>query len=127
MSFGEAVNSGFENFANFSDRASRAAYWWWFLFGVLVSIATNIIDAVVIDAQVLTPLAGLVLLIPNLSVGVRRLHDTGRSGWWILIGLIPIIGWIVLLIFLIEQGDAGDNEYGPPPPDRGPVAAAPAA
>ena len=127
MSFGEAVNSGFENFANFSGRASRAAYWWWFLFGVLVSIATNILDAAVIGAPVLSPLAGLALFIPNLSVGVRRLHDTGRSGWWILIGLIPIIGWIVLLIFLIEQGDAGDNEYGPPPPDRGPVAAAPAA
>ena len=61
---------------------------------------------------------------PNLSKSIRRLHDTGRTGWWILIGLIPLIGWIVLLIFYLEKGDPGDNEYGPPPADAAPAVAA---
>ena len=123
MTFSEAVRQGFQNFATFDGRSSRAAYWWWFLFGVIVSIVANIIDYGILDASVVSPLTGLVLLLPNLAYGVRRLHDTGRSGWWILIGLIPIIGWIVLLIFLLTQGDPGDNEYGPPPADATPAVA----
>jgi uncharacterized membrane protein YhaH (DUF805 family) len=105
---------------NFNGRASRAAYWWWFLFQVIaVGIVAGIIDGILGTWGVVTGLAGLALLLPTLSVSVRRLHDTGRTGWWILIGLIPLIGFIVLLIFYLQEGDAGDNEYGPPPPDRG--------
>jgi uncharacterized membrane protein YhaH (DUF805 family) len=115
MSFGEAVRSGFENYVNFEGRASRAAYWWWFLFAILVAIGANIIDAI-IGAPIFSLLTGLALLLPGLAVAVRRLHDTGRTGWWILIGLIPFIGFIVLLIFFLEQGNPGPNEYGPPPP-----------
>lgn len=115
MSFTEAVRSGFENYATFEGRASRPAYWWWFLFGVLVSIVTNIIDRGVLDTTVLSTLAGLALLLPGLAVGVRRLHDTNHSGWWILIGLIPVIGWIVLIVFLVTRGDPAENRFGPPP------------
>lgn len=116
MSFTEAVKSGFDNYVNFSGRASRPAYWWWFLFAILASIAANILDAI-LGAPIFTLVVGLGLLLPGLSVAIRRLHDTGRSGWWILIGLIPLIGFIVLIVFYVQEGDAGDNEYGPPPAD----------
>jgi uncharacterized membrane protein YhaH (DUF805 family) len=119
LTFSEAVKSGFDNYANFTGRASRAAFWWWFLFGVLVGIAANILDAIFGSYPVFSGIAGLALLLPDLAIGVRRLHDTGRTGWWLLIALIPLIGFIVLLIFYLEQGDEGENEYGPPPPDRG--------
>ena len=116
MTFSDAIRSGFDNYVNFEGRASRAEFWWWVLFAILVSIAANIIDAI-IGAPIFSLLAGLGLLLPNLAMSVRRLHDTNRSGWWILIGLIPLIGFIVLLIFSLEQGTPGPNEHGPPPSD----------
>jgi uncharacterized membrane protein YhaH (DUF805 family) len=114
MTFGEAIRSGFDNYVNFSGRASRSEFWWWVLFAILASIVANIIDAI-IGAPIFSLLVSLGLLLPGLAVSVRRLHDTNRSGWWILIGLIPIIGFIVLLIFYLEQGNPGPNEHGPPP------------
>jgi uncharacterized membrane protein YhaH (DUF805 family) len=123
VTFGEAVKSGFDNYANFNGRASRPAFWWWFLFGILVGVGANILDAIFGSYPVFTGIAGLALLLPDLAVGVRRLHDTGRTGWWLLIGLIPLIGFIVLLIFYLQEGDQGENEYGAPPADK---AAAPA-
>lgn len=126
MSFTEAVKAGFDNYANFNGRASRPEYWWWFLFAILVSIAANIIDAI-LGTGVLSILAGLALFLPGLAVGVRRLHDTNRSGWWLLIGLIPLIGLIVLIVFFVQDSDQGENQYGPspvagsavPPPPQG--------
>jgi uncharacterized membrane protein YhaH (DUF805 family) len=122
MSFSEAIRDGFDHYVNFEGRASRAAFWWWVLFAILVSIAANIIDAI-IGAPIFSLLAALGLFLPGLSVAIRRLHDTNRSGWWYLIGLIPLIGFIVLLIFFLEQGTPGPNDYGPPP-EGAPVAAA---
>jgi uncharacterized membrane protein YhaH (DUF805 family) len=121
MTFSEAVKDGFDHYTKFDGRAGRPAFWWWFLFGVLVAIGANIIDAIIGTWGVVNGLAALALLLPNLSVAIRRLHDTDHSGWWVLIGLIPIIGFIVLLIFYLREGDAGENKYGPPP-----VAGAPA-
>ena len=118
MTFSEAVKSGFDHYATFSGRASRPAYWWWVLFVIVVSIVASMIDAAIGTWGVFTGLAGLALLLPNISVSIRRLHDTNRTGWWILIGLIPLIGFIVLLIFYLEQGDDGENQYGPPPADK---------
>jgi uncharacterized membrane protein YhaH (DUF805 family) len=114
MTFGEAVRSGFDHYAKFDGRASRPAFWWWVLFVFLVGIAANIIDFA-IGAPVFTALVGLALLLPNLSVSIRRLHDTNRTGWWILIYLIPLIGLIVLLVFYIQQGDREENRFGTPP------------
>lgn len=126
MSFGEAIRSGFDNYANFSGRASRSAYWWWALFNFLVSLAAQILDRALglgpvgadttygLRAGVITGLLGLALLLPSLAVGVRRLHDTDRSGWWILIVIIPIIGWLVLIFFFVTPGTPGPNRYGPP-------------
>jgi len=121
MTFTEAVKDGFDHYTTFSGRASRPAYWWWFLFAILVAIAANIVDAIIGSFGVISGLAGLALLLPGLSVAIRRLHDTDHSGWWVLISLIPIIGFIVLLIWYLRDSDPGENQYGPPP-----VAAVPA-
>jgi uncharacterized membrane protein YhaH (DUF805 family) len=115
LTFSDAIRSGFEHYTDFDGRASRAAYWWWFLFALLASVAAGILDAALDTAPLLRVLVGLALFLPGLSVAIRRLHDTDRSGWWVLIGLIPIIGWIVLLIWYLQQGDATENRFGPPP------------
>jgi uncharacterized membrane protein YhaH (DUF805 family) len=124
MSFGQAVRTVFSKYATFSGRARRSEYWWWYLFVTLVFVAAGILDAATGlnygDASYgggwLSSIAGLALLLPNLAVGVRRLHDTGRTGWWLLIGLIPFIGVIVLLYFFILDSE-NDNQYGPYPKD----------
>jgi uncharacterized membrane protein YhaH (DUF805 family) len=134
MGFTEAIRSGFDNYATFSGRASRPAYWWWVLFGVLVSLVTRVLDGLVgssivrttqygteVSVGIITSLVGLALLLPSIAVLVRRLHDTDRSGWWYWIILVPILGWLVLLYFLISAGTPGDNRYGPPP-SAGPIA-----
>jgi uncharacterized membrane protein YhaH (DUF805 family) len=124
VTFGEAVRSGFDHYAKFDGRASRPAFWWWFLFGILVGIGASIIDAIIGSFGVVSGLAALALLLPNLSVAIRRLHDTDHTGWWVLIGLIPIIGFIVLLIFYLRQSDPGENQYGPPPVEGVPAPSA---
>ena len=121
MTFAEAVRSGFDHYVKFDGRASRPAFWWWFLFGILVGIGATIIDAIIGSFGVVSGLAALALLLPNLSVAIRRLHDTDHTGWWVLIGLIPIIGFIVLLIFYLRQSDPGENQYGPPPAEGVPA------
>jgi uncharacterized membrane protein YhaH (DUF805 family) len=121
VTFAEAVRSGFDHYVKFDGRASRPAFWWWFLFGVLVGIGASIIDAIIGSFGVVSGLAALALLLPNLSVAIRRLHDTDHTGWWVLIGLIPIIGFIVLLIFYLRQSDPGENQYGPPPAEGVPA------
>jgi uncharacterized membrane protein YhaH (DUF805 family) len=115
MTFTEAIKSGFDHYVKFDGRASRPAFWWWFLFGILVGVGASIIDAALGTHGVLGALAGLALLLPGLSVSIRRLHDIDHTGWWVLIGVIPIIGFIVLLVFYLREGDAGQNKYGPPP------------
>ena len=109
-----------KKYAVFSGRARRREYWMFVLFNVIIAVVLTIIEGIA-DAgsegsrSTLTTLYGLAVLIPSLAVSVRRLHDTGRSGWWLLIGLIPIIGTIVLLIFMVQDGRPTDNQYGPNP------------
>jgi uncharacterized membrane protein YhaH (DUF805 family) len=124
MTFSEAVKSGFDHYVDFSGRASRPAYWWWFLFALLVSVAAAIID-VAIGTYAIRILVDLALLLPGLAVSVRRFHDIDKSGWWILIFLIPIVGFVLWLVWFTREGDAGDNQYGPPPVNGG--ASAPSA
>lgn len=81
----------------------------------MITLILYIVDGALHIANVLTFLYSLGVLLPSLAVGVRRLHDTGRSGWWLLIGLIPIIGTIILLVFLCLDSQDGDNKYGPYP------------
>jgi uncharacterized membrane protein YhaH (DUF805 family) len=115
MSFTEAIKSGFDNYVNFDGRSARPAYWWWFLFALLAGIGANILDRAILDTTAISALVGLALFLPGLAVAVRRLHDTDHSGWWVLIGLIPLIGFIVLIVFLVRQSDAAENKYGAAP------------
>jgi uncharacterized membrane protein YhaH (DUF805 family) len=86
-----------------------------FLFNLLIAIGIAIIEAVIGTGGILGIVFSLAMLVPGIAVTVRRLHDTGRSGWWILISLIPFLGWIVLLVFMVLDSHPGDNEYGPNP------------
>jgi uncharacterized membrane protein YhaH (DUF805 family) len=112
MSFGEAVSSGFSNYASFESRAMRSEYWFWFLFAVIASFVALIADALVGSAPLLYLLTVLALFLPGLAVGVRRLHDIDKSGWNLLWGLIPIFGSLYLLYLNVQPGTTGENRYG---------------
>ena len=112
MNFGQAISSGFSNYVKFSGRALRSEYWYWVLFTVLGAIVAGIID-VVLSISVISGLFGLATILPSLAVQVRRLHDLDRTGWWIFLGVIPLIGWIILIIWYCSRGTAGPNRFGP--------------
>jgi uncharacterized membrane protein YhaH (DUF805 family) len=110
-----------KKYAEFKGRARRSEYWYFVLFNVIISIVLAIVDRVIgthsaeTGFGVLGGLYALAVLIPGIAVGVRRLHDTNRSGWWLLIGLIPCIGLIVLIVFTVQDSQPGDNQYGANP------------
>jgi uncharacterized membrane protein YhaH (DUF805 family) len=95
----------------FEGRATRTEYWMFFLFNIIVSIVLNVIGSI-IHLHVLGFIYALAVLLPSVGVGIRRLHDTDRSGWWLLIGLVPLVG-LVLIYFLVLDSTPGDNQYGP--------------
>ena len=116
MSFTQAIASGFANYARFARRATRSEYWFWVLFTFLVSMLALVLDHVVAPkSELFSELWNLATLLPSLAVGVRRLHDTNRSGWWLLLLLVPLIGWIALTILLCLEGSPGYNRFGPNP------------
>lgn len=108
----------------FEGRARRKEYWFFVLFNVLISMGLAIIDRLTgtVDPETglgaLSGLYALGVMLPGMAVSVRRLHDTGRCGWWLLITLIPVLGAIIFLYFLVLDGDAESNEYGPSPKDN---------
>lgn len=108
-------------YAEFSGRARRKEYWFFTLFNLLAMLLLSFIDGMIglysIEAGVglLSGIYALGILIPSLAVTVRRLHDTSRSGWWLLIALIPLIGAVVLLVFTVLDSQSGSNQYGPDP------------
>src|SRR5829696_10017381 len=110
-----------KKYAVFDGRARRKEYWMFFLINVVISVVLILIDLLIgiFSPQggvgLLQGLYSLAVLIPSIAVTVRRLHDTDRSGWWILIALIPFIGGIVLLIFMVLDSQPGVNQYGPNP------------
>jgi len=112
MGFWQAVASGFSSYVTFSGRACRSEYWYWVLFVVLVDIAAGILDAA-LWTYAITSLADLALFLPGLALAIRRLHDLDRSGWWILLALIPIIGFVILIIWFCTKGTEGPNRFGP--------------
>jgi len=117
-------------YAQFEGRASRSEFWYFALFYFLVDIVVSAIDAFVLNPMMgLTPeqaaqggilqmILALGLLIPSIALGIRRLHDIGKSGWWYLLVFIPIIGWLVLLYFYILDSQPGTNQYGENPKGR---------
>jgi uncharacterized membrane protein YhaH (DUF805 family) len=109
-----------KKYATFSGRARRQEYWMFFLFNFIISIALSFVDGMIGFATetgfgLLSGLYGLLVFIPSLAVLVRRLHDTDRSGWWFFIVLIPIVGGLVLFIFLVLEGTRGENRFGADP------------
>jgi uncharacterized membrane protein YhaH (DUF805 family) len=120
MNFSEAIQSGFSNYFNFSSRAQRSAFWYWILFTVVGAQIASVVDWATFGMELgkISPISGifnLLTCIPCVSVGVRRLHDIGRSGWWLLLVFLVLIGWIVLVYWWCQQGEAGTNRYGPNP------------
>ena len=110
-----------KKYAVFNGRARRSEYWYFVLFNVIISIVLTVVDGITgslngaTGVGFLSGLYSLAVLIPSIAVSVRRLHDTDRSGWWILIGLIPLIGVIVLIVFAFQEGKSGANQYGEDP------------
>ena len=115
-----------QKYAVFSGRAQRSEYWYFFLFYFLLAVAAAILDGLVESFNQRTGLGffsgilALGLLLPSLAVGVRRLHDIDRSGWWLLIAVIPLVGAIVLLVFTVKDSQPGPNRFGPNPKDAFP-------
>ena len=117
MNFAQAISSGFRHYVTITGRASRSEYWYWVLFSVIGGIITAILDHAVFSESDLSPLNAifnLICFLPSLTVGIRRLHDIGRTGWWVLIAL-TVIGIIVLIVWACQKSDAGPNQYGPEP------------
>jgi uncharacterized membrane protein YhaH (DUF805 family) len=114
VDFQGAIRQQIANVLTFNGRASRSAYWWYALALLIVDVVLQIISGVA-GSSALAVLVSLILIVvglSGLSVGIRRLHDTDKSGWWILIGLIPIIGTIILIVFLCTPGTPGPNRFG---------------
>ena len=97
MTFTESIRTCFRKYADFNGRAARSEFWWWMLFNVLAAFVLSMFS------ERLAQLLSLVLLLPNIAVSARRLHDIDRSGWWQLIGFVPLIGWIVLLFWYVQD------------------------
>ena len=113
MGFVEAIKSGFSNYVTFSGRAIRSEYWYWVLFIALAEAVTSIIDNGILGHQITASLFGLAAFLPGLAVSIRRLHDLDRTGWWIFIAFIPLIGAILLIVWYCSRGTVGPNRYGP--------------
>ncbi len=117
MGFTDAVKSAFSNYVNFSGRSPRAAFWYWYLFQIIVYIVAMLLDQYVLGYDgpgMLYGLSGLALLLPSLAVGARRLHDIDRTGWWLLLALTGI-GAIVLIVWWAQRSQPGANRFGPNP------------
>jgi uncharacterized membrane protein YhaH (DUF805 family) len=112
-----------QKYASFSGRARRAEYWWFGLFVLLATIVLTSVDYMLLGADTMDqygfgPMAGIFslgILVPSIAVSFRRLHDLDRSAWWVLIGLIPFIGSLILLFWYVQRGTVGDNRFGPDP------------
>ncbi|AWB47543.1 DUF805 domain-containing protein [Gemmobacter aquarius] len=133
MNMIQAVKSVFSNYATFSGRASRSEFWWWVLFSIIVSGILTYIDLTLLGSGDLQSTAGdggigfslnlgllgglwtLATVLPAIALGARRLHDVGQSGWMLLLSIVPLLGWIVLLVFTCKRGSAGTNRFGADP------------
>ncbi len=107
----------FKKYAEFSGRSRRKEYWYFILFNNILLLLTSAIGIMISDSigTILYAIAVLVTIIPGLAVSIRRLHDLDRSGWFLLLGLIPLIGAIILLVWFCTSGTEGPNQYGPDP------------
>lgn len=122
MTFGQSISRCFSKYCTFTGRASRSEYWWWILFtaiiGLLFGIPSglqSIHESSPSGLPVISYIVSAVLFLPSLGVLFRRLHDTGKSGWWWLIGFIPVLGTIILIVFCCQPSQTFPNQYGSVP------------
>lgn len=118
MTFSESVTTCFRKYVTFSGRATRSEFWYFVLFNVIVGIVVGFLDSAFFGGRIdetgpLESMHSLVIFLPAISVQVRRLHDLDKSGWWYFMWLIPVIGWIALLVWNATEGSFGDNRFGP--------------
>jgi uncharacterized membrane protein YhaH (DUF805 family) len=115
--FGNSVAICFRKYLVFQGRAPRAEFWWFVLFTIICSGVAALVNYALFGESegIVTGIVEIALLLPGLSVQVRRLHDIDRSGWWYWLFLIPIVGWIILLVWNCKRGTPGPNRYGPDP------------
>jgi uncharacterized membrane protein YhaH (DUF805 family) len=122
VGFGEAIKQAFSHGFVYRGRASRSAYWWWALCEVIAVLVSELLIVIPVAAHsdaaaavlfIILGIAGIYLALVGLAVTIRRLHDIDRSGWWVLIGLVPFVGGIVLLVFSLLEGTPGPNRFQP--------------
>ncbi|PHQ84252.1 MAG: DUF805 domain-containing protein [Thalassobium sp.] len=117
MGFGDAIRTCLNKYFTIQGRASRSEYWWFYLFVFLVGTVPTQLGAAM-QSNLITIIGGLIslaLLVPIITAGIRRLHDKDKSGWWFLIGLVPIVGIILLLVWFVTEGTKGPNRFGEDP------------
>jgi uncharacterized membrane protein YhaH (DUF805 family) len=105
-----------ERYAKFDGRAGRAEYWWFWLANIIAYILLAILLQVATIFVVLLIGFWLAIIVPSIAVSIRRLHDTNKSGWFLLLAFVPLVGGIIVLVFMILPGDPGPNSFGPPEP-----------
>lgn len=113
MNFVDSVKTVYGNYANFSGRARRSEYWWWFLFQIVIALVLLLVEGG--TTGILGIIWSLANLVPGIAVGVRRLHDLDKTGWWLLIALVPFVGAILLIYWFASEGTRQSNQYGDDP------------
>lgn len=114
MGFGKAITVCFEKYVTFSGRAARPEYWYFVLFTAVVDLVLSVFGSVALGlvASILQAVFALAVVLPSIAVGARRLHDIDRSGWWLLVGLVPLLGQLILIIWFVTPGTPGTNRFG---------------
>lgn len=114
MDFMTSIKYNFENYFSITGRASRSEYWWFTLFMLILYVIAGIMDSVV-GFPIFYLTTALILLAPSICVAIRRMHDVNKSGWWLLVSFIPLVGALYLLYLLVTKGTDGDNDFGADP------------
>ena len=122
MSFLESIQSAYINYFAYKARSSRSEYWWYVLYYTIVSIILSVFDWIItflspstFAFSIFYNLFIIFNIIPGIMLQIRRFHDLNRRGWWVLLNLIPIFGWIIVLIWLCRKGNVGPNRFGEDP------------
>lgn len=115
ISFQDAIRLGFENYCNFKGRASRSEYWYWILFTVIVSAVFRLLGLAADFFSIIGGLVSLALLLPSLGLSWRRMHDIGKGGGWFFISLIPLVGWIIFIVWCCQPSEPQANRFGDVP------------
>lgn len=124
MSFSEAIQTCFSKYATFTGRARRSEYWYFVLFNFVVNTVISVVFGTLLHMQrfqlIISLVWALAVLLPGLAVCWRRMHDIGKSGAYVLLALIPLVGAILLIIWFCKDSQPGENQYGPNPKEAGP-------